>query len=106
MGELALRAAVNRQVLNRLGVAVFQAAEGEAACVELPAALNDLLGVRRRPAPLFKTVKGKVAGLNSRPARQFFDLEIARFLFNMHDDLRKKLLISRQFIKTLASNFI
>ena len=82
--QLALWAAIDRQVLDRLGMAIFEAADDDAAHLELPASADDLQCVGRGPAVFVEAIEGEVALFAAGQVGEFFDFEVCRFLLDVH----------------------
>ncbi len=84
MFQTALRSVENREVLDRLGVAIFEAAVCDSPRLNLPTPANRLERIMRGPATLFQPIKCKRSRIRRHDVRQLFNLEIFRLLFDLH----------------------
>ena len=84
MRQFSLGAPINRQILNRLGMSIFQSPDRHPAHVQLPTPLDNLERVGGRPTPLFQAIKRVVSFDASCQSGDLFNPEILGFLFNVH----------------------
>src|SRR5260370_21331285 len=75
---------IDREVLRRPGMAVFEAAVAEPLRLELPAPADRGHGVGRRPAALVQAVERKRAFGARRDGRDLLDAKIVGLLFELH----------------------
>ncbi len=84
MRQLALRTVPDAEVLDGMGMAILETAEGYSPQIDLPATADDLQRVRSCPALLFEPVKRKLARRKRLCVRQFFDEKVGRELLEFH----------------------
>src|SRR5689334_9406276 len=84
MNQAPARATEDGQVLDGLGVAVFEAAESQAMSVDVPAAADGGQGVRRRPAAFRQAIERERTLLPRSDVRQFLDGKVLRLLLELH----------------------
>ena len=84
MRQPSARAAEDRQVLHLQGVAIFQAAVGEAVGLDLPTTAHRSQGVRSGPAALFHAIERERAVAGRHNVGQFLDLKVFGLLFELH----------------------
>src|SRR5207245_8392960 len=82
--ELPLGAVKDGEILNRLGVAILEATEGDALPVDLPAPPNELESVEGVEIPFLQRVSREWPGILRAKVRQFLNLKVLRPLFDLH----------------------
>ena len=82
--EVAARTVQDREILDRPGVTILEAAEGDAARLDAPTAAERHKRVGRGPAAFLQSVKRERPGLRGNNVGDFLDVEIIRQLLELH----------------------
>jgi hypothetical protein len=85
MAQLASWAMENRQILDRVRMAIFQTAIGQPLDRDLPATTDGSQGVVSGPVAFSQAVKSEWASRCGLDIGQLFDLKILRYLPEFHD---------------------
>src|SRR5262245_59059217 len=85
--QILLRTIVNREVLNRVRVPIFEPAMRKAAEIDLPPSANCGERIGRRPAALLEAIKCERAGGPGFDGGNLIDPEVVRLLLELHSDM-------------------